>query len=66
MAKYWSSSDFIVLFQYAVTLVVGTYFAIKGEITLGTLVVFFRYVQTVLWPIRGLGRIIADFGKTTI
>lgn len=66
MAMYWSVSDLIVLGQYCVTVVFGAYLVIGGELTLGEYTVFYYYVQSLLWPIRGLGRIVADFGKSEI
>ena len=66
MALYWSSSDFIISLQIIATIVTGSVFAITGQITLGDLVAFTSLATMVLWPIRQLGRIIVDFGKSTV
>ncbi|MDF2699615.1 MAG: putative multidrug export ATP-binding/permease protein [Haloplasmataceae bacterium] len=66
MSTYWASSDFICFLQIALTTIFGAYFAIKGEITTGDLIAFTSYVSTILWPVRQLGRIIVDFGKSSV
>ncbi|QUH20321.1 ABC transporter ATP-binding protein [Alkaliphilus sp. B6464] len=66
LAWYWSLSDFLCMLQIALVLVVGAYWTSKGIITLGTLVVFTTYEGMLLWPIRQMGRIIADMGKALV
>lgn len=65
-ARYWSLSDAFTFSQIAVTLIAGTYFAVQGVITTGELLSFVLMVQTVVWPIRNLGRIVAEFSKTMV
>jgi len=52
--------------QIGITLIVGTYFAVNGIITTGELLSFVLMVQTVVWPIRNLGRIVSEFSKTMV
>ena len=66
MAGYWSLSDFLVMFQMGVTLVLGVYWASTGTITLGTLMTFVIHEGMLLWPVRHMGRILTDMGKTQI
>ena len=66
LAYYWSISDFISLIQIAAVLFIGTYWAAKGIITLGTLLAFTSYVGMLLWPIRQLGRVLTDMGKAMV
>ena len=66
MAGYWSLSDFLVMFQMGVTLVIGVYWASLGTITLGTLMTFVIYEGMLLWPVRHMGRILTDMGKAQI
>ncbi|WP_372371506.1 ABC transporter ATP-binding protein [Candidatus Uabimicrobium sp. HlEnr_7] len=66
IAWYWSISDLICLLQIAAILIFGSLWTIYGYISLGTLVVFITYEAMLLWPIRHMGRILADFGKTTV
>jgi len=66
LAVYWSASDFIAFFQMGVVLVAGAFFASRGEITIGTLVLFTSYTGMLLWPVRQLGRILTDMGKALV
>lgn len=63
---YWSLSSLLCLSQVGVTIVMGAYMATSGEITLGTMIVFFAYVERILWPVRQLGRMLTDLGKTVV
>ena len=42
------------------------FFAIRGEITVGTLTIFTSYIWKLLWPIRQLGRILSDYISNAI
>lgn len=66
MATYWSMSDFLSMLQIGAVLVLGAYWASIGQITLGTVVIFTTYVGMLLWPIRQMGRILADMGRTMV
>jgi ABC-type multidrug transport system, ATPase and permease components len=65
-ALYWSSSDFLCLIQIGAVLVLGSYWAVLGKISIGTLMVFTTYVGMLLWPIRQMGQILTDMGKTFV
>ncbi len=65
-AFYWSLSDLLCLLQIGAVLVVGSYWASTGVITLGTLVLFTSYEGMLLWPVRQLGRILSDMGKSLV
>lgn len=66
LAWYWALSDIVCLLQIGAVLIFGAYWAAAGEISLGTLVVFTTYEGMLLWPIRQMGRILADFGKMIV
>lgn len=65
-AAYWSLGDLLSLAQAMVTLLVCIHETIAGTITLGDMVVFTSYVGMLLWPIRQLGRILSDAGKSVV
>ncbi|MGL4336300.1 MAG: ABC transporter ATP-binding protein [Turicibacter sp.] len=65
-ALFWSSSDFLSFVQIAIVILYGGYLAIQGEITIGTLQAFIAYEWMIIWPVRQLGRILTELGKTTI
>lgn len=66
LAGYWSLSDLLSMTQIALVLVFGVYWTTAGVISLGTLVVFTTYEGLLLWPIRQMGRILTDLGKTMV
>lgn len=66
MSNYWSLSDFLCTTQMGLVLFFGIYYAVKGDISLGTLVVFNTYEGMLLWPVRQLGRVLSDTGKMTV
>jgi ATP-binding cassette subfamily B protein len=66
MAYFWGGTDFIIFIQYAITLTVGITLTVNGVLTIGQLTAFLMYIGMVVWPLRQLGRIVGDFGKTTV
>ena len=66
LACYWSSSDLLALFQIGLTLVCGAYFTARGDISIGTMVLFSTYTGMLVWPVRQLGRILTDMGKALV
>jgi len=66
LAWYWSISDFLSLIQIAAVLILGTFWAANGVISLGTLLAFSTFVGMMLWPIRQMGRVLTDMGKTMV
>ena len=66
LAGYWSFSDFLSMLQIGLILVAGTALAVRGEITIGTVVVFLTMEGMLLWPVRQMGRILADMGKASV
>ena len=65
-AWYWGLSDAVCQLQIGVVLVVGIFLAVKGEISVGMLTVFVTYITNLIWPIRGLGRVLGDMGKANV
>lgn len=66
MALYWGLSDFVTMLQYVLTVAVAIILVEKAQITTGDIIVSLMYIGMLVWPIRGLGRIIGDFGKATV
>lgn len=65
-AVYWGSSDFLAMSHMLMILFAGTWFGIQGELSIGDIVVFLAIEAMLLWPVRQLGRILADMGKATV
>lgn len=66
MAFFWGGTDFIIFIQYTVTITIGVVMAANGQLTVGEYIAFLSYIGMVVWPLRQLGRIVGDFGKTTV
>jgi ATP-binding cassette subfamily B protein len=66
MAIFWGSTDFIIFGQYCLTVSMGIYFSVKGGLDPGQFVAYLYYIGMIVWPMRQLGRIVGDFGKTTV
>ncbi|MFW6211398.1 MAG: ABC transporter ATP-binding protein [Spirochaetota bacterium] len=65
-ARYWASSDLLAMSHMMLTLLLGTWFAVQGSITVGDLVVFLTVEGMLLWPVRSLGPILRDMGKAIV
>lgn len=66
MALFWSISDFTTFMQYCLTVFVCIIFGRKGIVSTGDIIACMMYIGMLVWPIRSLGRIIADFGKAVV
>lgn len=66
MAKYWGLSDFATMSQYALTVFICILFARNGLVSTGDIIACMMYIGMLVWPIRNLGRIISDFGKSVV
>lgn len=66
MSWYWSISDIVALSQLGLTLMVGARWITEGKLTVGMLFAFLSYLGIMLWPVRQMGRILTDLGKTSV
>jgi len=66
LSVYWSSADLLSMLQIMATLLLCIWYAVQGIITVGTLVVFTSFIGMLLFPVRQLGRILSDAGKTKV
>ena len=66
LSWYWSISDFVALSQTGLTLLIGAHWVTTGDITVGMLFAFLSFLGIMLWPVRQMGRILTDLGKTTV
>ncbi|MCI5547687.1 MAG: ABC transporter ATP-binding protein/permease [Clostridiales bacterium] len=66
LAVYWSGSDLMSMIQTVITLVFGVFMAARGKLLVGEMTVFVSYISMLLWPIRQLGRILSDMGKSLV
>ncbi len=66
MAFFWSSTDILIFGQYALTASFGVYSVVTGTLATGEFIAFLSLLGMIVWPLRQLGRIVGDFGKTQV
>lgn len=66
VSVYWGASAFLCMGQICLVLAVGAYRASEGLLSVGTLTVFISYVYMLVWPIRMLGHVLSDAGRTHV
>ena len=66
MSWYWSISDLVALSQVGLVLLVGARWVVGGSLSVGVLFAFLSYLAIMLWPVRQMGRILTDLGKTSV
>ncbi|MBU1142319.1 MAG: ABC transporter ATP-binding protein/permease [Firmicutes bacterium] len=66
VAVYWGVMDFISISQYLVIIAIGVTYVQNGGMDAAGVVASLALVGMLIWPVRGLGRIINDFGKALV
>lgn len=65
-ALYWGISDVISMLQYVIIVVIAIFYARQGLVEMDQLVAVLMLIGMLVWPIRGLGRLIGDFGRALV
>lgn len=66
-SRYWGFSDTIAVTQYLITIIIGVVFVREGiVVTGGQIIAVLMLLGMLIWPIRGLGRMIGDFGRALV
>ncbi|PKK99318.1 MAG: ABC transporter ATP-binding protein [Tenericutes bacterium HGW-Tenericutes-2] len=66
VAIYWGVMDFISISQYLIIIAIGVTYVQNGGMDAAGVVASLALVGMLIWPVRGLGRIINDFGKALV
>lgn len=66
IALYWGASDAITVLQYVITMSIAIYLSQSVTISSSDIIAIMMLLGSFIWPIRGLGRIIGEFGKTLV
>ena len=66
MARYWCSADVLGSLQVMLVVIFGAVRCINGEMLAGEYVAFITYNGMLIWPIRMLGRMIAEMSKAGV
>ena len=62
----WVTGDVMTGLQTLLVTVLCTYYCVKGELTAGQFIAFVSYNAMLIWPVRSLGRAIAELSKAGI
>jgi len=66
IGNYYSLSDVVCMSQIGLAVILGCWWMQKGDLNVGDLQAFIVYVGMVIWPVRHLGRVLADAGKAMV
>ncbi len=66
MGFFWGIGDFVSVMQVLLIICMGAVFATRGELTLGSFMVFVSYTQTLSWPIRDFGHVLSEMSKAGV
>lgn len=66
MSWFWSLSSLLCMMQVGIVLLAGGYYVSRAEMSVGTFSAFFMFVNMYLWPLRRVGRIMADLGRSVV
>lgn len=65
-AVFWSVSDLLCLLQMGLVIALGLWSVQAERLSIGDFAFFLIAVNLWLWPLRMLGRLLADLGKATV
>jgi ATP-binding cassette subfamily B protein len=65
-ARYWSTSDLLCFAQTVLAVGTGLWLLASDRISVGTFFWFITAIGMFLWPVRMLGRILAELGKALV
>ena len=66
LAQFWSLSDVLSGLQIMLIVVFGSVLCLRGEMTAGEYIAFLSYGAIMTWPVRMLGRMIAEMSKAGV
>lgn len=66
MALFWSVSDLMTFAQKSLVVGAGVYWVWQDQLAVGAFFYFLTAVGMFMYPLRQMGRIVADLGKATV
>ena len=66
LSSYWGIGDLITGLQILTVIVAGLLESVNGSLTLGEFLAFVSYNSALIWPVRGLGRILSEMSKAGV
>ena len=62
-ATFWATSDLLCFLQSALAVCTGLWLLADGRISVGTFFFYISVIGLFIWPVRMMGRILAEVGK---
>jgi ATP-binding cassette subfamily B protein len=66
LAVYWAASDFLCFAQKSIVVLYGAYRLADGTLQVGAFLYFLTAVGMFVFPLRMMGRIVSELGKTVV
>ncbi len=66
LSLFWTSNDMITGLQVMIITILGSYYCVNGQITAGQFIAFVSYNAMLTWPVRALGRVIAQLSQANV
>ena len=66
LGLFWGAGDMFVGLQLAIIIGAGVWRSVNGNLSPGTFIAFYTYSNLMIWPVRGLGRILSELSKTLV
>jgi ATP-binding cassette subfamily B protein len=66
LGLFWGAGDFLSGLQLAIIVGFGVWRSVQGQLSPGTFLAFYTYCNFMIWPVRQLGRMLADLSKTLV
>jgi len=66
LGLFWGAGDFFSGLQLAIIVGAGVWRSVQGQLSPGTFLAFYTYCNWMIWPVRQLGRMLADLSKTLV
>ena len=66
MSQYWSIGDVLSGAQILLIVVFGSVYCLRGRMTAGAFIAFLSYAAMLTWPVRMLGRMVAEMSKAGV
>ena len=66
LARFWALSDLMCFVQKGIVVGAGAWWIAQGSLAVGAFFYFLTAVNLFLWPVRQMGRILADLGKAVV
>jgi ATP-binding cassette subfamily B protein len=66
LGVFWGAGDLLSGLQLVIIVGAGVWRSVQGDLSPGTFLAFYAYCNWMIWPVRQLGRLLADLSKTLV